>query len=171
MSIPKIPTKAKLVISFISKSEELINSCIEKVGQKFSPPDYLTEFVDFTHTSYYEAELGSGLKRRFASFTRLFDRKEMVRVKKFTNLIENESALRKKRKINIDPGFLTLENFILASCKNFTHRVYLKDGIFADLTLIFTKNDLKELPWTYPDYKEKAVKDMLKKIRRTSFLL
>jgi len=171
MSIPKTPTKAKLVISFISKDKELINSCIKKVGQKFSPADFVTEFVDFTHTSYYEKELGGSLKRRFASFKKLLDRKDLVKVKKLTNLIENETVHSKKRRINIDPGFLTIENFILASGKNFTHRVYLKDGIFADLTLIFTKNDFKELSWTYPDYKEKAVKDMLRKIREASFLL
>jgi hypothetical protein len=171
MSIPKIPSKAKLVISFISKSEELINSCIEKAAEKFSPPDYVSGFIDFTHTHYYEDEFGGGLKRRFAAFSKLFDRKDIVKAKKFTNVLENETAHNGKRKINIDPGFLSIENFILATGKNFTHRVYLKDGIFADLTLIFTKNDFKELAWTYPDYKERAVKDMLIKIRETGLLI
>lgn len=165
MSIPKEPSKAKLVISFISTSEELINSSIERIAQKYSTPDFVSEFISFTHTQYYEDEHGCGLKRRFASFSKLLPRDHIVKVKQFTNQLENETIIDGKRKINIDPGFLTPENFILATGKNFTHRVYLKDGIFADLTLIFQKNDFMELPWTYPDYKGRDVKNMLIKIR------
>ena len=171
MSIPKKPLKAKLVVSFVSKSSKLINSSIEQVAIKYGAPDYVSAIGGFTHTKYYDEELGDGLKRRFAAFTKMVKRDDLPKIKKFTNLIELDSSVKGKRKVNIDPGILTVENFILASGKNFTHRVYLKDGIFADLTLIFTKNDFLELPWTYPDYRERDVKDMLKKIRATAFLM
>jgi hypothetical protein len=170
MSIPKEPGKAKLIISFISNDVELINSCIKRVAEEFSQPDFVSGVIDFSHTHYYEEELGKGLKRRFAAFSTLIDRGELPAVKLFTNGLEDETMTGGDRRINIDPGLLSVENFILASGKNFTHRVYLRDGIFADLTLIFSKNDFKELEWTYPDYKESAVKDMLKKIRAVTFL-
>jgi len=149
----------------------LINSCIEAVAKEYSAPDFVSGFLDFEHTHYYEEELGDGLKRRFAAFTDLFDRDDLVDVKKFTNALEVESSVDDKRRINIDPGFLSVENFILATGKNFTHRVYMRDGIYADLTLIFTKNDFCELDWTYPDYKGRDIKDMLIKIRTAAFLV
>ncbi len=170
MSVPKEPSKSKLVISFISESEPLINASIKRIGEEFSPPDFVSEFTGFTQTEYYNDEMGGALKRRFATFKELFPRGELARVKLFTNTVENDNLESGRRRINIDPGFLSVENFILATGKNFTHRVYMRNGIFADLTLVYTKNDFAELPWTYPDYKGRDIKDMLKKIRVVSLL-
>ncbi|MFC1855937.1 DUF4416 family protein [Thermodesulfobacteriota bacterium] len=169
MSLPKEPSKSKLIISFISGDIELINSSINRISERISSPDYVSELQEFDHTEYYEDELGSGLKRRFAAFSVLLKRDDLVSVKEFTNSLENETVKDGKRRINIDPGFLSIENFILATGKNFSHRVYLNRGIFADLTLIFKKDKFCELDWTYPDYREDKVKDMLKKIRKATF--
>ena len=69
------------------------------------------------------------------------------------NEIEARFAGDGRRQINMDPGFLNEERIILASGKNFTHRVYLRNGIYADLTLIYQKGAYQCLPWTYPDYR------------------
>jgi hypothetical protein len=67
--------------------------------------------------------------------------------------------------VNLDPGLLTEENFILATGKNYSHRVYLRDGVFADLTLVYRKGEYLPLPWTYPDYASPAIREFLAQVR------
>lgn len=67
--------------------------------------------------------------------------------------------------MNLDPGLVTPENFILATGKNFSHRIYLRDGVFADLTLVYRKGEYRALPWTYPDYASREIRDLLKGVR------
>ena len=101
------------------------------------------------------------------SFKNMIERDYISDVKKITDGIEKEySDENNNRKINIDPAILTLENFILVTNKNFTHRIYLKDGVFADLTLIYKKKKgYTELEWTYADYSSDETKKFLNKIR------
>jgi hypothetical protein len=68
--------------------------------------------------------------------------------------------------VNLDPGLLTPENFILATGKNFSHRVYLGNGVFADLTLVYRNGGFHPLPWTYPDYASEEVRSLLRDLRR-----
>jgi hypothetical protein len=82
----------------------------------------------------------------------------LARVKLMTNRLERDHTVGGRRRANLDPGYLTLERFVLATGKNYTHRIYLSRGIYADLTLIYTRGDLRPLPWTYPDY---AAPDMI----------
>lgn len=124
------------------------------LASEFGPVDFLSSPGDFPYTSYYDDEMGGGIKRQTASFLNLVLPESLASVKLRTNEIETALLFDGKRKVNIDPGFLSLENFILATGKNFTHRVYLRDGIYADLTLIYNKGAYRPLPWTYPDYRE-----------------
>lgn len=71
--------------------------------------------------------------------------------------------------VNIDIGFLTLENFVLATTKNYSHRIFIGQNIFADLTYHFHQGEFRSLPWTYPDYLDDQKKDFIKWGR--SFLL
>ncbi|MCX7965305.1 MAG: DUF4416 family protein, partial [Syntrophorhabdaceae bacterium] len=109
------------------------------------------------HTDYYEEEMGSELHRIFILFKSLMPRESLVSIKLTTNNIEKELSIQGKRQVNIDPGYISLENVVLATTKNYTHRIYLGDGIYGDLTLIYKKGTYNALEWTYPDYASKNI--------------
>lgn len=167
MSIPTIPLDVKLVISVLYVREAVFEKVIKDLLSHFSSIDYVSEKILFKETSYYNDELGDEIFRKFISFTGLFNRSRLSDVKLITNKIEGKFLDKSgKREINLDPGFLSLENFILATGKNYSHRIYLSDGIYGDLTLIFKNRFFETLPWTYPDYASKKVQDILLSIRK-----
>jgi hypothetical protein len=127
--------------------------------------------MQFDYTRYYEKEMGWPLFRRMFSFNNLVDQKELAEVKLKTNEIETHFIRDGLRKINIDPGIMLPSRFILATGKDFSHRIYLDKGIYADLTLIYTSSKINEegyrtLPWTYPDYAENELIDYLLAVRK-----
>jgi len=113
--------------------------------------------MPFSHTSYYEEEMGKNLSRYFVLFAPLLERGLLPEIKLKTNTMEEVLSVGGKRTVNIDPGCISLENIILATTKGYTHRIYLAKGIFADLTLIYNNGGFRPLMWTYPDYKEEKI--------------
>ncbi|MFZ4714028.1 MAG: DUF4416 family protein [Bacteriovoracaceae bacterium] len=103
---------------------------------------------------YYSQEMGDieKLKRVFFFSHNLFPRDTLVEAKKWAIDIENSFLINKKRTVNFDVGLISLENLQLATGKMYAHRVYLRDNIYSDLTLIFQNNSYQTLPWSYPDY-------------------
>ena len=165
MSTPSKPDAAKLVIGVFTNSSSLFAPIAEKITEKYGSADIISEWMPFDYTTYYEPEMGRGLMRRMISFDRLIEQDDLVDIKLFTNSIEKEFATDGNRMVNIDPGYLLMSRFILATGKDFTHRVYLKQGIYADLTLIFKKGTFQTLPWTYPDYADSIMFLFLKGVR------
>lgn len=127
--------------------------------------DYASDEIPFTQTSYYDRELGAPITRRILSFSRPLPLDALARIKLRTNVLEEQWATDGRRLFNLDPGYVTQERLVLATGKNFSHRVYLSDGIWADLTLIFHKGDWFDLPWTFPDYATAEIKEHLTRIR------
>ena len=166
MSIPRKPKPAKLLIGLFLKDKRLTESILPELIERCGPVDLVSPWLDFDYTSYYEAEMGGPLYRRVFVFKRLIRQPELVDIKLFTNGLENEYADDGKRRVNIDPGFLLGERLVLATGKNFAHRIYLSEGIYADLTLIFKKTRYRKLPWTYPDYGSETIVDFLSKVRK-----
>ncbi|MCU0614599.1 MAG: DUF4416 family protein [Desulfobacterales bacterium] len=165
MSVPREPKKAKLVVGFFMKDKKLLKPFAEKLYHALGPVDMVSPWIPFDFTSYYEMEMGAPLFRRILTFEKLIPQDQLVQIKLYTNELEMQYLEDGKRCINADPGILSHERFVLATGKNFTHRIYLKNGIFADLTLIFTQGRFQELPWTYPDYKDKNILSFLEKVR------
>ncbi len=97
--------------------------------------------------------MGSELKRYWCATENLTDIGKLSDIKLTAINLEQRYKYNENRSINIDPGFLTLSNFVLATTKNYSHRIYLKDGIFAEVTLIFRHKSYQPLEWTYPDYR------------------
>jgi len=161
----KKPKDVKLLFSLLTNKEKLIVEVSKILSEKYGKIEEISEKFEFTHTNYYTPELGENLFRRFLVIKPLIPREHIALVKVFTNKVEEKFSINGKRQINIDPGYITLENFILFTTKNYTHRIYLESGIYADLTLIFHKKEFHPLNWTYPDYREKIIRDYLKKIR------
>lgn len=166
MSKPTLPSRAKLVIGIFTADKSLAEPILKELTGRFGPVDMMSPWFSFHHTEYYEREMGGPLYRRMFAFAQLIAQDDLPEIKLATNKIEAAFAENDSRKVNIDPGYLLMERFILATGKNFTHRVYLAWGIYADLTLIYTKGDFQNLPWTYPDYAEPEMHDFLKAVRK-----
>jgi hypothetical protein len=165
VSQPQETKKVKLISSLFSDEGALIDSVIKKMGERFGPVDWVSELFPFNGTRYYEKEMGWPLYRRFISFLSLITPEAIADIKLITNEIEKEHLDKEKRKINIDPGYITLERLVLATGKNYSHRIYLGKGIYADLTLIFHDGTFKPLSWTYPDYAEEKVISLFNRLR------
>ena len=154
MSQPKEPCPAKLIIRFLFRDPGAQRQALNALESDFGPMDFLSAPGPFPYTTYYENEMGKGIRRQTACFLNLVAHGSLPDIKLRTNEIETSLLREGKRQVNIDPGLLSAERFVLATGKDFTHRIYLRDGIFADLTLIYQKGAYRPLPWTYPDYRE-----------------
>ena len=165
MSIPQEPKPAKLFVSVISSSAKLIGEVLSELASLYGILDFVSEVMPFDYTEYYYAEMGKPLLRRFASFDHLILQEDLASIKVKTNLLEAERSAKGKRLVNIDPGYLLAERLVLASGKNYAHRIYLSRGMYADLTLIYSNKDFQPLAWTYPDYAEPKIRSWLRAIR------
>jgi hypothetical protein len=152
MSHPREPEPVKLVSSLFSSEKELLETTIGQLSALLGPADLRSPGCFFDRTRYYAREMGWPLHRLFVSFSRLLPPEQLVAVKLKTNELERQSMHQGNRGVNIDPGYVALERLILATGKNYVHRVYLSKGIYGDLTLVFRKGTFTPLPWTYPDY-------------------
>lgn len=152
MSQPEKSDDVKLIVSLFSPEKGLVERVIEHLSDIYGERDWVSPEIFFDRTRYYEKEMGWPLHRRFLSFKNLLPPEMLVEVKLKTNEIEKAYLKGQKRRINIDPGYISLERLILATGKNYIHRVYLREGIYADLTLIFKRGGFVPLEWTYPDY-------------------
>ncbi len=168
MSLARQPLPVKLVISFLFADERDFSAALAEGNREFGPLDFVSEPLLFDYTDYYRKEMGPGLRRRIASFRPLMAPEDLVEVKGWTNALEdrhlNETG---GRKVNIDPGTLAASKFVLATGKDYTHRIYLGKGIYGDLTLIFRNGSFTPLPWTYPDYGSQPLLGILNLLRRT----
>ncbi len=155
MSDLSIPTEG-LIFGSILFNDKLIS----EVELRSKLNNYLTDSIEFHHSffpmaNFYSKEMGNvaDLKRFLLVSMSLRPRTALTWAKVWADRLEkNFSSLNQTRVLNLDIGFISLENVILATGKNFSHRVYLDHGIFADLTLFFEDKTFKTFPWTYPDY-------------------
>jgi hypothetical protein len=166
MSVPQAAKPAKLVIGVFTPNKKIVDNLALELSSQFGQIDLISSWMDFNYTSYYEPEMGSALVRRVFTFKRLIEQGELAAVKIATNQIEQAYSPGGRRAANIDPGFMLQERFVLASGKNFSHRIYIGLGIYADLTLIYQKGSFQKLPWTYPDYADQAMLKFLDQVRR-----
>ncbi|MBG0790403.1 MAG: DUF4416 family protein [Desulfovibrionaceae bacterium] len=168
MSIPKQPDPGLLVLSILGSDWNAFWPAVkDDLEQAFGPVDEVSPLFDFTETDYYDEELGIPIRRRLVSFDKLRPLDELADIKLFTNTLEIRYATGGKRLFNLDPGFLTQQSLVLATGKNYSHRIYLKDGIWADLTLMWQKKRWVDFPWTFPDYAGEAMKSRLTKLRQS----
>lgn len=166
MSTPREPNPAKLFVSVISALPELLATALSWLADRYGGLDFVSPVLPFNYTDYYCAEMGQPLIRRFASFVDLISPDELVLIKLETNRQERRLSEGGQRKVNIDPGYLLPERLVLASGKDSAHRLYLGQGIYGDLTLMFQSRDYRPLPWTYPDYAETRVRGWLRALRQ-----
>jgi hypothetical protein len=155
MGTPKEPPPAKLFVGVITGEENLLVEIRDTLTEIFGPVDAESPLIPFAHGQrYYAKEMGADLKRKFFSFSRLINQHEIADAKCRTNNIE-DSRRREDgtRRVNLDPGFVSPAKVVLATTKNFSHRIYLDAGIFAEVTLAMRHGVWESFPYTYPDYK------------------
>jgi len=160
------PEKVKLFCGLLLSGSLLLQPALKVLEENFGKIDLQSEPIDFTFTSYYNSEMGTGIKRLWVSFDALISPDALAQIKVATNNIENAFTKETRRAVNIDPGYLTPANVILASTKNFSHRIYLSDGIYSEVTLIYERQDYTKLPWSYPDYSSQHGKTFLFEARK-----
>jgi hypothetical protein len=132
----------------------------EKAGRllerRFGPVEAESETFPFDVTTYYDAELGTPVARRFLSFEQLVSPGALAAIKRFTNEVEQlrarEAGTQPSRPVNLDPGYLDAARLVLATTKDRAHRVYLDQGIYAEVTLLYERKAWRPVPWTYRDY-------------------
>jgi len=166
VSIPKIPEPARLVLSILTPDKGIVDMAAATIIHALGPVEEEIGPINFQFTSYYDGEMGPGIRRWIWVFANLVDRDDLAGIKCLTNKIEQSYTLEGKRRFNLDPGLMTLGNFVLATGKDNAHRIYLEDGIFADLTLIFRGGTYRPMEWTYPDYADTEIIGILNRVRQ-----
>jgi hypothetical protein len=153
----------------ISADQSLFEKAKAALATTFSDVDIASEVMDFDFTHYYDQELGSPLYRQFVSFSKPVKPGVLAAVKVATNQMEADFASAQSshqgRVINLDPGYLDESKLILASMKNFSHRIYLDQGVYAELTLMYHKGHWDSLQWTFPDYASGRYHPFLTQVR------
>lgn len=163
-SLKKYPP-VKLIFGLIFKEDKIYEKVRLILKKYFGRIDFESITLPFIYTDYYEKELGKDLKRRFISMHKLINPARLYNIKILTNRLEKKFSIGNSRLINIDPGYLDLTKLILASTKDFSHRLYLNKGVFAELTLFFKNKTFQILDWTYPDYRTSEYISIFKQIR------
>jgi len=161
-----LPNKpVKLIIGLIFKDKETLLKATATLSRHFGKIDFSSETIPFNATDYYAQEIGTNLSRKFITFEKLIRTDSLAKIKLLTNKIEDRLSLKEKRQINIDPGYLTLAKLVLASTKDFVHRIYLGRGIYAEVTLFYKNNSFQPGNLTYPDYRSPDCITMFNRIR------
>ncbi len=152
MGTVREPQPVKLIASLLTGDPSLLAGVKEALSGAFGPIDFESELLPFDHTDYYAPEFGPGLQRQIVTFAGLVDPGDLPAIKRKTNEMELSDAPGGSRRVNIDPGYVSLGKMVLASTKNHAHRLYLGEGIYGEGTLTYQRGRFRAWPWTYPDY-------------------
>jgi hypothetical protein len=151
------PSKVVLLIAASSRYEQALALARQQSEARFGPTAAVSEPFAFSETNYYAEEMGAGLKKQFWAFDEPIDPARLADIKLQTNVWEADYAAHRfhpeSRPLNLDPGYLTLAKLVLASTKDHAHRIYLGEGIYAEVTLAFRSGAWRTFEWTYPDYR------------------
>jgi len=156
---------AKLIAITLRAEAELLGEARDRLSARFGEIDFQSELFPFDHTDYYAAEFGPGLQRQILTFARLVDPGRLPGIKRQTNELERDLAQDGRRRVNVDPGYVSLGKLVLASTKDHAHRLYLGQGIYGEVTLTYQRGRFRPWPWTYPDYAGEAYCALFEQIR------
>src|SRR5512136_2399502 len=131
--------REQLVVAVLSSRPDRLPDARDALEARFGPVGFATDPVPWSFTTYYDGEMGPGIVRLFWAFDRLVDPAELPSIKRATNMIEDAFREDGNRKLNLDPGLLSLSRFVLATTKDGAHRIALRDGIYAEVTLVFER--------------------------------
>lgn len=161
----KYPSQVKLVVGMLGADREILERARGILRDRFGPEEEVMAPIPFTWTQYYADEVGPAPFRTFVSYEPLLDRETLVEIKRYTNEVEMRFAPDGPRRVNLDPGYLTLGQLFLATTKDQRHRVYIRDGIFVEPTLYFQEGRFLPFEWTYRDYRSEEYRNYFETAR------
>ncbi|HSA96423.1 MAG TPA: DUF4416 family protein [Acidobacteriota bacterium] len=170
MAHPQEFAPVKLICGVIYKEDALYGEVKRRLEAEWGRADSESPAFPFDLTGYYEDEMGPGLARRFLSFEDLVAPETLPERKLWT--IDLEAAMARERgtagrPANIDPGYLTASAVVMATAKDFAHRIPLGRGIYAHLEFLFTRTGVRTLDWTYPDLRREPTQAYFRAVRDT----
>jgi hypothetical protein len=171
MGTPKPPEKALLFTATLFSNEDYYTESIKSLEKIFGEIVMETPKIKWDFSDYYKDELGEPIYRRFIFLKDLVEQESLSSIKLKTNEIEKSLSEHGKRNINLDPGYLTSAKVVLASTKDYSHRIYLKNGIYAEVTLIFKKGQFIPHVNTYKDYQDEKYLKIFMMARRLLSIL
>jgi hypothetical protein len=165
----KEPKPVKLIIGILAANKEALAAAVEAINKQIGKVDLVSEVWPFTQTDYYKDEMGANILRQFVSIEGLVDPGKLAEIKHATNKLEQELAKALKmpvpRPVNLDPGLIEPSKLVLATTKNYSHRIYVGNKMFAEVTLIYEKGGWRHFEWTYPDYRQQRYQEFFSKVR------
>jgi len=163
------PEPSLLMLAAISRYEDALAWAVERLSALSGPPLLQSGLLPFGDTDYYRPTMGDNLRVQLSAFGEI-DPGGLAAVKLNTNRLEADFAAEagraEARPLNLDPGYLSAGKFVLATTKDASHRIYLRDGIFGEVTLHFSRGAWRERDWTYPNYRREDYKDFLLACRK-----
>lgn len=163
------PKPVKLIVGILAANEDSLGVARERLVELFGCADLVSRVWAFTQTDYYKEQAGEKIVRGFVAFERLIDPGELASIKIETNHLEQQLAEELEtsfpRPVNLDPGIIEPSKLILASTKNFSHRIYIGQNMYAELTLSYSKGKWESYAYTFPDYKENRYHEFLSMAR------
>jgi len=149
------PQRVKLFSGILTSLPEIMPEVEKRLSSAFGVIDLQSDPYPFDMTHYYDEEMGGPITRHFFSFVALVMPAELSSIKKMTNELEEGFAKEcgnVRRPVNLDPGYLEESKIVLASTKNFYHRILLADGIYGEVTLRYAGGSWQAFPWSFPDF-------------------
>lgn len=163
------PKPVKLIIGILAADKTCLSIAVDELIVTFGKADFVSNVLRFDQTSYYNAQMGEKILRQFVCIHQLIDPGQLAAIKLKTNQLEEHLAreidIDLPRPVNLDPGFLEPSKLVLASTKNFSHRIYIGKKMYAEVTLLFNKGKWSPLPYTFPDYRQQCYFDFFDKVR------
>jgi len=151
------PVPVLAILAVISRYDEAVGWTKEQLKELGGPVALESPAFEHGETGFYEQEMGTGLFKQFLAFERLIAQSDLADWKVLTNRLETgflaTGQFDESRPLNLDPGYISEAKLVLATTKDRDHRIYLRDGIYAEVTLHFEKNEWHASRWTYPDYR------------------
>ena len=163
------PKPVKLIIGILAANQDALAAARKAIIDNIGQIDLASDVWPFTQTDYYKDQTGPNILRQFVAIDTLLDPGNLADIKHATNFLEQYLArllnLPLPRPVNLDPGLIEPSKLVLATTKNYSHRVYIGNKMFAEVTLIYEKGDWRHFDYTYPDYKEPRYHDFFSKVR------
>lgn len=165
MGTPRILDNVILISAICAIDKNKLIQTLRQMTTAFGAVRYHSDMFQFNHTTYYSKEMGPDLVKQFFAFEHPIDPTRLVDIKLYTNEIEDQSRKPTGRSVNIDPAYMELPKLVVATTKNFSHRIYLGKGIYGDVQLYWRGGKFAGNPWTFPDYKQPSILNFFTLVR------
>jgi len=164
----RTPLPVKLFVGVLTSIHAMLPEIEDRLMALFGSIDMRSDRFPFDQTHYYDDAMGVPIQRQFFGFSALIDPSQIAAIKAKTNDLESAFARQysgAQRPVNLDPGYLEQSKIVLASTKNFFHRILISEGIYAEVTLHYQAGKWHDFPWTFPDYKSEHYRQFFSSLR------